>query len=79
MIHVERLRSFTEAANCILQEYYAAIAVVTRDGQTEMGDLIADPCSAMWVATVDTKPVGCVAFRNGVPKSDSGECKRLYV
>ena len=79
MIHVERLRSYTEAAHQILQEYYAAIAVVMRHEQTEMDELIADPRSAMWLATADTKPVGCVVFRNGIPNSDSGECKRLYV
>ena len=79
MIHVERLWRYTEAADRILQEYYAATAVVMRDGPNEMNDLIADPCSAMWVATVDTTPVGCVVFRNGVPNVNSGECKRLYI
>ena len=79
MVHVERLASFTDAANDILQEYYGVNAVLMRNGRAEMKDLIADPSSAMWIALVDAEPAGCVVFRHGTPTPDCGECKRLYV
>ena len=44
-----------------------------------MEQLLGDPRSAMWIAIVHTELGGCVVFRHGVPGSDSGVCKRLYV
>ena len=79
MVAVTRLPAFSEAADQLLQDYYAAIGVIMRDGKAEMQQLLADPRSAMWVATVNTEPAGCVVFRQGIPQPDSGECKRLYV
>lgn len=79
MMVIRRFSDFSEAADQLLQEYYAAVGVKMRDGKAEMELLLADPGSAMWVATVDTELAGCVIFRQGVPTSDSAECKRLYV
>lgn len=78
-IFIERLTEPSPAALEILEEYYEAVNVVKRDPPDTLYALLAEPASAMWLATLDEDIVGCVVLRDLPSIPRAGECKRLYV
>ena len=78
-LRVERVRSLSDQAQRVLEEYYEAAAVVQRDDRSAMEALLQDPDSAMWLAYLGNEVAGCVVLRAGVPEPGAGECKRLFV
>jgi DNA-binding MarR family transcriptional regulator/GNAT superfamily N-acetyltransferase len=78
-ISVVRLTKPCDEALEILEEYYEAVHVVQRDNPDILAALLAEPASAMWLATLDGQIVGCVVLRTLASIPNAGECKRLYV
>lgn len=68
-----------EIAWQIVAEYYEAAQVVARDGQVEFRESYFHDRAGFWLATVDWRPVGCIALRRQGTQPGSGELKRLYV
>jgi DNA-binding MarR family transcriptional regulator/GNAT superfamily N-acetyltransferase len=79
VVSIERLTEPSHAALEILAEYYEAVHVVQRDEPADLRSLLADTASAMWLAKVDDKAVGCVVLRSLPSIQQAGECKRLFV
>jgi N-acetylglutamate synthase-like GNAT family acetyltransferase len=63
----------------LIQEYYEEIGVVLRDSREALLHALDDPKSGIWVAYLDSIPVGCVMLRPLAQIPCSGEVKRLYV
>lgn len=78
-IRIVRLSKFNDDAIRLLQEYYEAVSVVQRDTSKAIQKIIDAPCSGMWLAYLEEKPVGCVVLRKLGSVPFAGECKRLYV
>ena len=78
-VRIVRLSKANEDAIRLLQEYYEAVSVVQRDTSEAIQAIIDDPGSAMWLAYLEEKAVGCVVLRKLGSVRFAGECKRLYV
>jgi len=63
----------------ILSEYYAAAKVVARDSQNELEKDYFGEGVGIWLATGESRIVGCVALRRFAAIQNAGEVKRLYV
>lgn len=68
-----------DAAFALIEEYYEAIGVVVRDDRAALEHYLASPDSPIWVATVNSEPVGCVMIRPLPQVPGAAEVKRLYV
>jgi DNA-binding MarR family transcriptional regulator/GNAT superfamily N-acetyltransferase len=78
-VTISRLTAASNPALQILEEYYEAVHVIRRDRPGDLQTLLAEPSSAMWLASLDHEVVGCVVLRNLPSIPYAGECKRLYV
>jgi GNAT superfamily N-acetyltransferase len=76
---IEQLTAVNNDALAILQEYYEAVHVVWRDDPGDIQKILDEPASAIWMAYMDNKVVGCVVLRRLASIPHSSECKRLYV
>ena len=72
------LEDFNDA-KFVFNEYFDAIAVVLRDDDLAIRNLISDTGSGIWIAYVDGVVAGCVALRPLPGINGAAECKRLYV
>jgi DNA-binding MarR family transcriptional regulator/GNAT superfamily N-acetyltransferase len=79
VVRIVRLSEASEDALRLLQEYYEAVNVVQRDTPEDIGKIIDDASSGMWLAYLKEKAVGCVVLRKMSSIPFAGECKRLYV
>jgi DNA-binding MarR family transcriptional regulator/GNAT superfamily N-acetyltransferase len=77
-INILRLTKPTPEALALIHEYYEAVHVVQRDTPEKLAKILHAPNSAMWLAYLDNKAVGCVLLRD-LPIPNAAECKRLYV
>ncbi|MBW4026293.1 MAG: GNAT family N-acetyltransferase [Acidobacteria bacterium] len=78
-VRIVRLSTSNDEAIRLLQEYYEAVCVVQRDTPEAIQGIIDDPFSAVWLAYLEEKAVGCVVLRKLASIPFAGECKRLYV
>lgn len=78
-IEILRLTEPTPEALTLIHEYYEAVQVIQRDTPEKLAEILHTPSSAMWLAYLDNKAVGCVLFRDLPSIPSAGECKRLYV
>ncbi|HWT66411.1 MAG TPA: GNAT family N-acetyltransferase, partial [Terracidiphilus sp.] len=62
-----------------MEEYYESIDVVKRDDVRALRRILREPHGALWVASLDGKPMGCVMLRALPQRAEAAECKRLYV
>lgn len=76
---IERVLSLNEEALTLLNEYYEALSVIRRDDVASLSAILADASSALWLAYLDDKAVGCVMLKRMQNKVAAAECKRLYV
>ena len=72
-----------EDACSLIEEYYEAVQVVTRDDRAKILHYLSDPESRILLAYDSKTPVGCILYRplpDPLPQFGSaGEVKRLYV
>jgi ribosomal protein S18 acetylase RimI-like enzyme len=68
-----------DAAWKIITEYYEAAAVIARDAQDDFARIYFQDGAGVWLATIDSSVVGCIALRPLSGIASSGEVKRLYV
>jgi GNAT superfamily N-acetyltransferase len=68
-----------DAAWRIIEEYYEAAGVVARDTKEEFARAYFGDGAAVWLATLESCVVGCIALRPLRSIALSGEVKRLYV
>ncbi len=68
-----------KAAFALIEEYYEAVGVVTRDDRAALSHYLSSPDSPIWVATVDSESAGCVMLRPLPQIPHAAEVKRLYV
>lgn len=78
-VQIVRLTDASAEALDLLEEYYEAVHVVKRDPPGALQNLISELNSAMWLAYIGNKVIGCVVLRNLFSIPHAGECKRLYV
>ena len=78
-VSIQRVNVPSPAALAILDEYYEAVHVIKRDKPGDLQALLSEPASAMWLAKLDEKVLGCVVLRNLPSIPNAAECKRLYV
>lgn len=78
-VKIVRLKQACDEALRILEEYYEAAHVVQRDQPGSLQDLIDEPGSGMWLASLGDQVVGCVVLRQLPSVPFAAECKRLYV
>lgn len=80
MIRIERATlDRAGEAYAIVQEYYAAVAVVVREDAEEFAHEYFGEGAGIWLASDDAKTVGCIALRPLPRFEQCGEVKRLYV
>jgi GNAT superfamily N-acetyltransferase len=68
-----------DAAWRIVEEYYQAAGVVARDSKDDFERIYFCDGSGVWLATLGSTVVGCIALRPLTTVTRSGEVKRLYV
>lgn len=68
-----------KAAFALIEEYYEAVGVVTRDDRAALEHYLSSSDSPIWVATVDSESAGCVILRPLPQIPHAAEVKRLYV
>jgi len=73
------MRSESDTAYAIVEEYYEVVKVVARDTRDEFARLYFGESAGIWLAWLEEKIIGCIALRAMPQFSDSGEVKRLYV
>jgi GNAT superfamily N-acetyltransferase len=79
-IHIHRAcPEEPEDALSLIEEYYEAVDVVTRDDRTALLRYLSDPYSAIWVAYAGSTPIACILYRPLTELDSAGEIKRLYV
>jgi GNAT superfamily N-acetyltransferase len=66
-------------ALALVEEYYEAANVVARDSRAALIKILCDPNCAVWVAYLNSQPVGCILYKPLPQRPSSGEMKRLYV
>jgi GNAT superfamily N-acetyltransferase len=69
----------SDAAWAIVEEYYEAAGVVARDAREDFERIYFRDGAGVWLATVASAVVGCVALRPLAKFAHSGEVKRLYI
>lgn len=80
MIRIERaVLDRMDDAYAIVREYYEAVDVAVRDDRTAFVRDYFAPGAGIWLASEDSKVVGCVALRPLPQFEHSGEIKRMYV
>ncbi len=79
VLEIVRLRTLTDDAFALLNEYYNAIDVVVRDTREDIQHILDDPSAGVWLAMQAERSVGCVVLRQLPAIPHAGECKRLYV
>ena len=68
-----------DAAWKIITEYYEAAAVIARDAKDDLARIYFQDGAGVWLATIDSGVIGCIALRPLQEFESSGEVKRLYV
>jgi GNAT superfamily N-acetyltransferase len=68
-----------EAAWKIITEYYEAAGVVARDAKEDFARIYFQDGAGVWLATIESSVIGCIALRSLPAIAGSGEVKRLYV
>lgn len=78
-VRIERIERMSSAALELIEEYYEALNVIKRDDARAMRRMLGEPQTALWLAYLEGKAVGCVLLRALSQRASAGECKRLYV
>ena len=73
------MRSESDTAYAIVEEYYESMNVVARDTRDEFARLYFKNGAGIWQAWLEEKTIGCIALRAMPQFTDGGEVKRLYV
>jgi GNAT superfamily N-acetyltransferase len=73
------MRSESDAAYAIVEEYYEAMSVVARDTRDEFVRLYFGEGAGIWLARLEGRVIGCIALRAMPQFTESAEVKRLYV
>ncbi|MHB8502883.1 MAG: GNAT family N-acetyltransferase [Candidatus Acidiferrales bacterium] len=68
-----------DAAWKIVKEYYEAAGVIARDARDDFARIYFRDGAGVWVASMESDVVGCIALRPLATIARSGEVKRLYV
>lgn len=69
----------SNAAWEVVEEYYEAAGVVARDAREDFERIYFRDGAGVWLATIASAAVGCVALRPLAKFAHTGEVKRLYV
>ncbi len=67
------------AAWRIVAEYYEAAGVVARDAKDDFERIYFRDGAGVWLATLGSTVIGCIALRPLAAMARHGEVKRLYV
>ncbi len=68
-----------DAAWKIITEYYEAAGVIARDAKDDFVRIYFQDGAGVWLATIESDVIGCIALRPLSGVASSGEVKRLYV
>jgi GNAT superfamily N-acetyltransferase len=73
------MRSESDTAYAIVEEYCEAMSVVARDTREAFAQLYFADGAGVWLARLEERVIGCIALRAMPQFTASGEVKRLYV
>ena len=73
------MRSESDTAHPIVEEYYEAMSVVARETREAFAQLYFADGAGVWLARLEERVIGCIALRAMPQFTASGEVKRLYV
>src|SRR4029077_12211315 len=73
------MRSESDTAHPIVEEYYEAMSVRTRETLDACARLYVADGAGVWLARLEERVIGCIALRAMPQFTASGEVKRLYV
>jgi GNAT superfamily N-acetyltransferase len=73
------MRSESNTAYAIVEEYYEVMNVVARDTREAFAQLYFADGAGVWLARLEETIIGCIALRAMPQFTESGEVKRLYV
>src|SRR5690349_15779507 len=68
-----------DAAWKIITEYYEAAGVIARDAKDDFARIYFQDGAGVWLATIESNVIGCIALRPPQEIGLAGEVKRLYV
>jgi ribosomal protein S18 acetylase RimI-like enzyme len=68
-----------DAAWKIITEYYEAARVIARDARDDFARIYFRDGAGVWLATIESNVIGCIALRPLQEIGLAGEVKRLYV